>query len=244
MNKIHKDGHTWNLKNGSWYTVIDGRSHAVTWEFGSIYQSKVIVEYEHSNSNFTVCERGVGVCLAPGKTRDEAMERAVSWIESYRVKGPRTPGEVIDRMFWEYPDLFDSRSDALAQLFFTCGGGYGWLDGAIIPLNEEIVKGETIKSQVEWLQEKIDMFTPLGSMFDDVVNDLEKEKQEELERIRARAERTFSVSSSSNISRIPPNIRPDWRITTIEALQLLARRGNEASMPLAEAKLKEFVRTS
>lgn len=244
MDKIQRHGQVWNLKGETWHTVIDGRFHAVTWAFGSIHQSKVIVEYEHSGSNFTVCERGVGVCLAPGKTRDEAMEGALNWIESYKAKGPRTPGQVIDRMFWEYPDLFDSRSDALAQLFFTTGGGYGWLDGAVIPLDEEVMKWEPRKSQTEWLQEKIDMFTPLGSMFDDVIIDLEKQKQEELAEIRAKAERTFSISRYSNISRIPPDVRTDWMITTIEALQLLARRGDETASSFAKTKLEELVKTS
>lgn len=114
----------------------EDRFRAVTWEFGSIYQCKVLIKYNHTidgkkiiSSNFN---GEIGICLTPGKTREEACKRALDWIDTFQKRGILSSNKLFKKCQKNYPTIYPNRTSILARLFFTGGSGYDWLDGCLI----------------------------------------------------------------------------------------------------------------
>lgn len=116
-----------------------GRFSAMTWEFGSIYQCKVFIQYEHMIEGKKHVSPGfndeIGICLTPGKTREEASKRALDWIETFQKRGILSSNKLFKKCQKEYPSLFPNRISILSHLFFTGGNGYDWLDGCLIEVS-------------------------------------------------------------------------------------------------------------
>lgn len=126
---IRSAGHTWTPWDGDGWSTTIGRFQVVTWPFGDIHQSKVFVRYRHARPSR---QEGVGMCLPACKTSEAAMRQGVRWVASYKKNGPPPPEQVFRNCFKYYPELFRTRADVLDTLFFGIGGGYDWLDGAIV----------------------------------------------------------------------------------------------------------------
>lgn len=141
-NTLRCCGHIWNSNEtyyeNDWHTDVDERFHVSTWKFGSIHQSKVFIDYEHlmdgKHTDSIKCDGSVGICLRYGKTMKEAMQIGLDWIEEFKDKGPAS----VERVFkdsWEYwPTLYPNgnRIAVIDHILFVIGGGYNWVDGAIM----------------------------------------------------------------------------------------------------------------
>ena len=218
-----------------WYPTGDGvgtrvgRFEVRTWKFGSIHQCVVLVDYEASRD--ARGDRRVRIGFDPGRTREEAMRRGLEWARNYRA--PESPDELFPTLFRRWRQLYRTRADILDQLFFTIGGGYTWLDGAIVSssLGEEelgadapsidlppdapeflsegylaLPERERDLIQQAWFREGRENF-PVGPVPDD------GEPQE-----------FYPVSEYSNLLAIPDDVRPDWLLVAYEAAKLLRDR--------------------
>lgn len=118
---------------------INNKFSAMTWEFGTIHQCKVFIKYAHKIDGKAYTAPGfddqIGIGLTPGKTRDEAMKRAIDWIETFKKKGVLSSNKLFKKCQKNYPDIFPDRNRILDHLFFVTGNGYDWLDGCLIELN-------------------------------------------------------------------------------------------------------------
>jgi len=122
-------GHTWTRDENDptcWHALAHHRFHCLTWPFGPIHKTKILVEYpytwrEHSVMGSDI--KAIGIGLQAAKSRAEAMRSMLKWIDQYRDKGGPGPEETITRAFEEYPSLFKTRADVLDHLFFSCGTG-------------------------------------------------------------------------------------------------------------------------
>jgi hypothetical protein len=163
------------------------------------------------------------------------MKRAVVWVAEYEARGAPGPVAVFERLFTHYPQLFRTRADALAQIFFTCGSGFDWLDGAIIACTE----GE---------DEPHERPSPFGSFREDVQAALDDMPPERAAALREQfgsilepkaplligpveddgARRTFHFrDGASNVAIVPPDVRDDWLAVAYEAATVLRDRSSD-----------------
>jgi hypothetical protein len=201
--------------------MVGDRFEVVTWPFGSIHQSKVFVTTPGSKS-----ER-VGVCLPPGKTRKEAMQRGLDWVAAY--KAPDSPDELFPKLFRQWRTIYRTRVDIIDHLFFVIGNGYSWLDGAIVPTSD-------------YPEEPSVPAPPDGSpeVYSDAFFDLSRSEQRVIQEyhyyLREQAtpigplpddgapRNFYPVCHYSAILNIPANVRPEWLLVAYEAALLLRDR--------------------
>lgn len=226
-----------------------GRFHLVTWEFGSIHQAKVIIEYPHTWRQHRVQGHegpvnSFGVGLAPGQTAQEAKDRMVAWVREYQEKGPDTPSETEERCFREYPTLYKTRLDVIESLWFEGpGNGYDWLDGAVFYFDRE----PPIRSQLE---DNLDKMLAIEKQIWDLLPENAKAEHPELKPEPPEpTERPlpddgkpqdFRWDSKCRLLTIPPDLRPEWRVSAIEAATVLSTR---ASDPKLRAEGERILKT-
>jgi hypothetical protein len=136
-------------------------------------------------------------------TREAAFRKGVAWATSYLVCAAPGPNTVIHELFGHWPMLYRTRADILNQLFMVLGGGYAWLDGAIVSkapedhlMDEDYLAGLDQPSLI-----------PLGPILDDG------------------APRYFyPLSQRSNLQNVPDDVRSDWLQVAYEAAVMLRDR--------------------
>lgn len=229
-------GHEWVLTDphDEFHKAQLGRFQALTWRFGSIYQAKVLIEYEHANSFLNEVEghKNVRMELEPGKTLQEAMQRCLDGIAHFEDHGPPSPDEEMARCFADYPSLYKTRFDVLAQWWFTDGGdGLDWLDGAIfsgtITTKAERVNMARLEEQLRELEDiQRHVWEALPDEARGRINELRPKDREPTERpLPDDGEpRDIQLRPRARILRIPPDLRADWRASGVEAANLLITR--------------------
>jgi hypothetical protein len=129
VGSMKRHGQSWDKWDGDgWMAVIDRYSIGV-WPFGEprAWCVKIYIPYPTP-------DKEVGIFLGDYPTMENAMRVGIKWVKEYK---PATMDETLKRMFREYKTLFRTLADAYGQLFFTVGGGYDWLDGALVRRNQE-----------------------------------------------------------------------------------------------------------
>lgn len=207
--------------------MVGDKFEVTTWQFGSIHQSKVFVLYPGSKDPMD--RDRIGVCLAPGKTRKEAMQRGLDWVAAY--KAPDSPDELFPKLFRRWKTLYRTRVDIIDHLFFVIGNGYSWMDGAIVSTSEE---GRD--------EEETRVVLPPGSpkYLSSEFFKLSRLEQREITTAHYQAEEDamptgplpddgrprnfYPVCHYSGILCIPEDVRPDWLLVAYEAALLLRDR--------------------
>lgn len=132
---IKRHGVEWEWDGELWRGLMHDRFEPMTWKFGSIWQCRIDVDHDPKmfpTANPLCVSLGVRVCLEPTKSHDASMKKAIAWVENYVNSGPMTWEQICRNCYDNFPTLFKRESDVIGHVFFTTGGGYGWLDGAII----------------------------------------------------------------------------------------------------------------
>lgn len=232
---IRRCGHVWTSNDSyygdDWHTTVDERFHPMTWKFGSIHQSKVFVDYKHlikgKESTAPKIEGGLGICLRPGKTTKEAMQICLDWIEEFKQKGPSSVQEMFEESWDHWPTLYSkgNRISVIDYIFFVIGGGYSWVDGALMSTsphdwmesrkNDEAYQKtkQAAKDIRELLKQcKIDQGEEPEDDWDDVHEKI----------WRMDVFRFYPVSENySNICLVPDDVKPEWLSLAYEAALLL-----------------------
>lgn len=146
----------------------------------------------------TVCVGDVAISLYRTDTLAEAQRKAIAWADAYK---PATVEGTMRDSFERWPTLFTTRVEVIDHLLFVIGNGYEWLDGALLCEEPEahLSPAQTFSPEIEALLAEADV-EPLP---------------------RAPLE-YYPVCSSSHISRVPDDVRPDWLALAREAAALLA----------------------
>lgn len=212
----------------------DGRFSAMTWEFGSIYQCKVFIQYDHMIEGKKFISPGfndeIGICLTPGKTREEAAKRALDWIETFKKRGILSSNKLFKKCQKNYPSLFPNRVSILEHLFFVCGNGYDWLDGCLIQNSPsdhlELKAMRKADKDIDDLMARIKAnraeCNKLLGLPD--VNEEEEDTEESYHKKCKEADlhRFYPVDKSySNICQVPDDVQTHWLKISYEAAILL-----------------------
>lgn len=158
----------------------------------------------------------VGIGLQPGTTRREAQARGEAWVERYLKEGPRNPEDVIEQSLKDWPTIHKDRADVLDQLLFTCGGGYRWLDGALIDTDQ------APPPDFSHLEAQVAEMEALGEETRRLLKEAGREIPEELP--EPEPPKTFKARSGANIFEVPRDVKRDWLKVVREAAQLLVER--------------------
>lgn len=220
--------------------MVGDKFEVTTWQFGSIHQSKVFVIYPGSKDPMD--RDRIGVCLSPGRTRKEAMQRGLDWVAAY--KAPDSPDELSPKLFRRWKTIYRTRVDIIDHLFFVIGNGYSWLDGAMVCTSDD---GET--DEFAWETPKT---APPGSpkYMSDEYFELPREQQRVIDDAHysareaampigplpddGRPRNFYPVCQYSAILCIPDDVRPDWLAVAYEAALMLRDR----QIPTAPEKKK------
>jgi len=210
------------------------RFKGLVWEFGPMYQAKVVVSQNGWDD--------VGIGLRPGKTEEEAMMRVVDWVKEYQKAGPARPGEVIDNQMKNFTDLYYTRSQVLEQIFFRSGSGFRWLDGSVVEVDahdgEWLGRGrETWKAQVQRLDLLLE---EVSKLIPETRTHVQGLRQREEKETQERLNRPMRADPGCNALRFPSRMRKDWKATLIEALRILERRGDDDSRKEARERLQRL----
>lgn len=212
----------------------EGRYAATTWEFGSIYQCKVFIKYEHTIDGKKHTSPGfddnIGICLTPGKTREEANKRVLDWIETFKKRGILSSNKLFKRCQKNYPSLFPNRVSILEHLFFVSGNGYDWLDGCLIELSpSDHLEAKIMRKQDKNMDDLVARIKENGREARKLLGipepDEEKVDDEDSYR-KKRAEvdlhMFYPVSKDySNICQVPDDVQTHWLKISYEAAILL-----------------------
>lgn len=212
--------------------MVGDKFEVTTWQFGDIHQSKVFVLYSNPRDSFH--QGRIGVCLAPGKTRKEAMQRGLDWVAAY--KAPDSPDELFSKLFRRWKTIYRTRLDILNQLFFVIGNGYAWVDGAVVPTSEDYEErpvavpppgsprfGSPAYYKLPFPQQRViadayfdakEAALPIGPLPDD-----------------GQPRNFYPVCHYSEILCIPDDVRPDWLAVAYEAA--VALRDRQTTTPRA-----------
>ena len=215
--------------------VMDERFYLFTWPFGTIHQLKVIIRYEHagwhSDHFMNVPGNAVDICLAPGKTLEEAQMRGLQWVIDYQCDGTPGPEVVVAKALKDWPDLYADREAVLDQLFFVGGNGYRWLDGALIETTQEPPPDFSHQKQVIEDYERIEKEVRALAAEHGIEMPPEHHKSEPKKPL-------FKLwGDHVNLMERPADIRPEWAGLTLEAAALLKEKGQTEQDREAGAKV-------
>lgn len=217
-------GYVWKNKSDTWYTTVNERFVANTWQFGSIHQAKVLIDYDlkidgKPNSS-PLSKPTVGICLHPGKTRDEAMKICLDFIEEYKSSGPISVENTIKFCEQNYSDLYPNRKAIIDHLFFVIGNGYDWLDGCLVNTSpHDHLERPARREENKDLYEAVDEVKVLLKSADKDYISFDEEHRMHWE---ADIHRFYPVSKDfSNICQVPDDVKPDWLELAYEAALLL-----------------------
>lgn len=234
---IRRCGLVWEASNSGypddWYTTVHERFHPMTWKFGSIHQSKVFVDYNHLVDGKTPaspkCDGDIGICLRYGKTTEEAMQICLDWIDKYRTAGPTTPEQVFQDSWDHWPTLYPmgDRISVIGHICFTLGGGYSWVDGAIICTSpEDWIESRRRDEEDESRKEMLASLKEAKALIKKYKLE-EDEDYEDHDEFRERLHKQdvhmfYPVCEDyANICMVPDDVRPEWLALAYEAAILL-----------------------
>ena len=222
---------------------VHGRFKALTWEFGEHrHQAKVLVDYPHGWRPRFGDHAHVDVGLTISTKIEVAMGRCIKWIEKYLAEGPETPDQEMAKCFREYPGLFKRRHDVLTFWWFECGGdGYDWLDGAIFSTDKEPPIRLAIEDNVEKLYEiEKQIWELLPADAKDENPGLRPPEPEPTTRPLPDDGRLLNINlREPRLLSLPPDLRPEWRLSAIEAATLLQDRAMDPEARLVGARVLE-----
>lgn len=231
--EVRACGRVWYPWSDGVATVVNDRFEVVTWKFGSIHQSKVFIHY--SKSKDPMDGPSIGMCLAPGKTREEAMRRGLDWVAQY--KGPDTPDELFPKLFRRWKTIYRRRADIIDHLFFVIGNGYSWVDGGIVCTSDDGDEEERpVKVPPPGSPEAYsDAFYDLPYPEQKVIQDYHYHLREEAMAVGpiyddGRAREFYPVCHYSAILLVPDDVRPEWLMVAYEAALML--RDRQARIPM------------
>jgi len=226
--EVRACGYIWKPWDDGVATHVHDRFLVTTWGFGSINKSKVFVTYPKSRD--PMARDKIGICLAPGKTREEAMQRGISWVEKYRNSGgPESPEKLFPKLFRDWRIIYRNRLDILGHLFFTNGNGYSWLDGAVVANSD----GKPRKSRrlpkgaPKWLSPEF--FALKDYRLQDRIQRAHFDREEAKMEIGplpddGKPRHFYPICQYSLILCIPDDVRPDWLKVAYEAALCLRDR--------------------
>lgn len=231
------------------YICNIGRFTATTWKFGDIHQCKVFIKYKHMIEGKEYISPGfndqVGIGLTHGKTRNEAMQRATDWIETFKKRGLLSSNKLFKKMEKNYPTLFPDRNRILDHLFFTIGNGYNWLDGGLIELNpSDHLENKDQKKEFDEFEDIIRRAKQSGKDARLLLG--LPEEEEELDTRQIYEEKIwkgdklpfYPVSKEhSNICCVPDDVQGHWLKLAYEAAILLR---DKSGLPDIESKHNSF----
>lgn len=232
MKTIEYKNNTWT-DTGDGYETTVGRCKVLTWEFGEIHQVKVFVAYKHGNFNGSV---GIGLHFC--KTQKQAMDKGVKWAKKYMKTGPNTPDELFAECFKNWKTLYRTRADVMDQIFFTIGGGYTWLDGAIVCTGPEDHLNKIESPREPELDAFFNRPDTKKALKDAGLEDpAERRKNLQVGPIEDDGgPRQFYpvdlAGSFANILNIPDDITDEWLKVTYEAACMLRDRSTYTTKPL------------
>jgi len=248
---IRRCGHIWISSNSGydndWHTNINDRFHASTWKFGSIHQAKVFVDYNHLIDNKKPdswkIDGSVGICLHYGKTMEEAMQTCLNWIDDFKKTGPASPEQVFKDCWEHWPSLYPNglQIPVIEHIFFVIGGGYTWLDGAIVSTSPQDYlesmrrdrENSTLKEALKASEELRKMIRARKIAEGEELDywDYTQEEQNYM-RWSQGIYRFYPVSEGySNICLVPDDVRPEWLKISYEAAILLRDKSGIPKMP-------------
>lgn len=248
---IRRCGHVWSSNetyyDNDWHTDVGDRFHATTWKFGNIHQAKVFVDYVHKmegkDPDSPKVDMGIGICLRYGKTMEEAMQICLDWIEEFKTKGPAGPQQVFEDSWDHWPTLYPrgNRIAVIGHLFFTIGGGYSWVDGAImctsphdhLESRRREEKDEGLKKALKACEEVRKMVRERklasGEEFD--YFDLTEEEKDQLRWGQGVYQFYPASEDYSNVCLVPDDVKPEWLELAYEAALLLRDKSGVIKMP-------------
>jgi hypothetical protein len=248
---IRRCGRIWSSNNtyydNDWHTDVDDRFHAMTWKFGSIHQAKVFIDYDHKMEGVTPdspkIDRGVGICLRYGKTMEEAMQICLDYIEEFKKNGPGTVEQIMKDSWEHWPTLYPNgkRIPVIEHIFFVIGGGYTWVDGALICTNPHDHLEEVRRDRKD---EDLDRALKASEEIRKMVRERKLAKGEELDywdytreeqnelRWGQGVYRFYPASENySNVCLVPDDVKPEWLELAYEAAILLRDKSGLPKMP-------------
>lgn len=134
----------------------------------------------------------------------------------------------LQDMFDGYPNLFSNRQECFNHLFMTVGCGYRWKFGQLVEngyenkeihdedyLNPKVVKAnqsiENIEMKITMDREMHEFYRMEAFNEDDIdIGPYDPNKRH-----------WYPISTSSNILRIPDDIKPDWEAAVEECMAML-----------------------
>jgi hypothetical protein len=248
---IRRCGHIWSSNNtyydDDWHTTIDERFHISTWKFGSIHQAKVFIDYNHlidgkEPDSFKV-DGSVGICLRYGKTMEEAMRICLDYIEEFKKNGPPSVDQLFQDSWDHWPTLYvrGRREPVICQTFFTIGGGYTWVDGAVMCTSphdylesvREERKDEGMTKALEACEEvrKMSRERKLAKGEELDYWDYTREEQDEMRWGQGVFNFYPASEGYSNVCLVPDDVKPEWLELAYEAAILLRDKSGVPKMP-------------
>ncbi len=247
---IRRCGHIWEYSNmgyeNDWTTTIDKRFHISTWKFGNIHQSVVFIDYDHKidgqSLNSIKNDGSVHIGLRPGKTMEGAMKICLNWVDEFQKSGPPSLEQVFQNSWDHWPTLYPKgkRLPVIDHIFFTIGGGYNWVDGAIICTNPQDYLENAKRRKNEGIEEALEAADELRQM----IREQKMAQGEELEYWDYTREEqnnmhwdqdvySFYPASEdySNVCLVPDDVKPEWLKLSYEAALLLRDKSGLPKMP-------------
>lgn len=225
-------GVEWTVGESGWQSH-SGRCLLLVWPFGNIHQAKILVPYTYAASTHIDAGKSVGIGLRASETREQAMKRAVTWVEEYEAHGAPGPDALYRDLFAHYPSLFRTRVDVIAHVFFVGGTGYEWLDGAVVGTLEydPDVGGHTDRLADECRAD-------INAILDDLPPDRAAEMRALLGDLAGPPPEplpigpmpdggepcAFHFRRGANVTCVPPDVRDDWLAAAYEAACALRDR--------------------
>jgi hypothetical protein len=134
----------------------------------------------------------------------------------------------LQNMFDNYPKLFATRQDCYDHLFATNGCGYHWMFGQLVEcgqynkeihdedyLNPKVIKAEQSIENIE-MKNKMDRemyeFNRMEALEEDGID---------IGPYDPNKRHWYPITTSSNIMRVPDDIKPDWKAAVEECKAML-----------------------
>lgn len=233
---LRRHGLVWTSDGDTWETVVDDRFHVITWKFGSIHQSKIIVKYDATKKQKRFSEGDVGICCDAQQTREEAMKRGLDWVEEFKTSPKMSPNEAFAKAFKNWGGMYPTRMSWRDHVFFTIGNGYDWLDGVIIGNSPDDDKAgdrfreEAKKRHVEYVahaESLREAYKLLGKedkvqeMIDELMS-IDPPDPTSVQPDPSGPQSFYPVSENySNICCVPDDVREDWLLEAYKSAIML-----------------------
>jgi len=124
------EGYNWRKWDNGWAAVINDRADVLIRPEGNKFRTCVFVERSSISDSIRF---NLSLCT----TREHAMERGVSWVESFSKNGPLSAYEFQQDVFSKWRTRCRTRADFFNHVFFSVTGVYDWFDGSIVCTNPE-----------------------------------------------------------------------------------------------------------